>query len=182
MGPLSVRFRLNLPQNACTCPRAQCAGFTLVEILVVLLVLALAAGLAYARFESDPRHDVEREGRRLAAAVEHAASLAQWRNQTLGVSVGGATYRFWRRDHVASGDRWVPLTDDDVLAPRSLPDGVTAAALQYAGQEVPADSILPLAASGRNEPYTMEISTQEWRALIVADPLNRVALSAISPR
>jgi prepilin-type N-terminal cleavage/methylation domain-containing protein len=73
MGPLSIRFRPNLPQNTGTCPRAPCAGFTLVEILVVLLVLALAAGLAYAR-ESDPRHDVEREGRRLAAAVEHAAS------------------------------------------------------------------------------------------------------------
>jgi general secretion pathway protein H len=156
------------------------AGFTLVEILVVLLVLGLAAGLAYARFDSDPRHSVEREGRRLAAAIEHAASLAQWRNQSLGVSAGGAEYRFWHRDHDADGDRWQPLTDDDVLAVRALPDGVSVSAIQYAGQNVAADAILPLAASGRNEPYTMEISSQEWRALIVADPLNRVTLSTVS--
>ena len=182
MGSLSPRFRLHPANSVAIRLRLRAAGFTLVEILVVLLVLGLAAGLAYARFESDPRHDVEREGRRFAAAIEHASSLAQWRNQTLGVSAGGAGYQFWRRDHVADGDRWMPLTDDDVLAARALPDGVKAAALQYAGQNVAADAILPLAASGRNEPYTMEISTQEWRALIVADPLNRVALSAISPR
>jgi type II secretion system protein H len=156
-------------------------GFTLVEMLVVLLVLALAAGLTYARFDSDPRRVVDREGRRLAAAIEHAAALAQFRNQTLGVSAGGAGYRFWRREYGIDGDRWVPLMDDELLAARELPEGLTAVAAQYAGQGVPADSILPLSASGRNEPYALEVSTQAWHALIVADPLNRVALSAVSP-
>jgi len=118
----------------------------------------------------------------LAAAIEHAASLAQWRNQTLGISAGGAGYRFWRRNPGADGDQWVPLTDDDVLASRSLPDGVTAVATQYAGQNIPPDSILPFAASGRNEPFAMEIASPEWYARLVADPLNRVALSGISPR
>ena len=158
------------------------AGFTLAEILVVILVIGLAAGMAYARFDSDPRQIIEREGLRLAAAIEHAASLAQWRNQTLGVSAGGAGYRFWRREHTAEGDRWVPLSDDDVLAVRSLPDGVTVAAIQYAGQTVAPDSILPLTASGRNEPYAMEIASSDWRALVIADPLNRVLLSGTSPR
>jgi type II secretion system protein H len=182
MGPISPKFGFFFAPAARASTRLRSAGFTLAEILVVLIVLGLAAGMAYARLDSDPRQTIEREGRRLAAAIEHAASLAQWRNQTLGVSAGGAGYRFWRRDHGADGDRWVPLTDDDVLATRSLPDGVDAGAIQYAGQSVPPDSILPLAASGRNEPYTMEITSQEWHALLVADPLNRVALSAVSPR
>jgi general secretion pathway protein H len=158
------------------------AGFTLAEILVVIIVIGLAAGMAYARFDSDPRQTIEREGQRLAAAIEHAAALAQWRNQTLGVSTGGAGYRFWRRNAGADGDQWVPLSDDDVLAPRSLPDGVTAAATLYAGQNIPPDSILPFAASGRNEPFALEIAAPEWHARLVADPLNRVTLSGISPR
>ena len=178
MGSLGLHFA----QPGCAPIRLRSAGFTLAEILVVIMVIGLAAGMAYARFDNDPRQTIEREGHRLAAAVEHAASLAQWRDQTLGVSAGGTGYRFWRREHGADGDRWQPLTDDDVLAARSLPDGVTAAATQYAGQFVAPDSILPLAASGRNEPYAMEIASTDWRALIVADPLNRVVLSGISPR
>ena len=182
MGPLTPSMPLPFTPTAGAPTRQHSTGFTLAEILVVLIVLGLAAGMAYARFDSDPRQTIEREGRRLAAAIEHAASLAQWRNQTLGISAGGAGYRFWYRDHGADGDRWVPLTDDDVLAVRSLPDGVNAAAIQYAGQHVASDSILPLAASGRNEPYTMEITSQEWHALLDADPLNRVSLSAVLPR
>lgn len=182
MGPVVRRRAANAARIAVAGARLRSAGFTLAEVLVVVLVIGLAAGMAYARFDNDPRQTIEREGRRLAAAIEHAASLAQWRNQTLGVSAGGSGYRFWRRDHTADGDQWVPLTDDDVLAARSLADGLTAVATQYAGQVVPPDSILPLTASGRNEPSTMEITSTDWRAFVVADPLNRVVLSGISPR
>jgi general secretion pathway protein H len=178
MGPLASR----VPPSGRAPSRSRAAGFTLAEILVVLIVIGVAAALTYARFDHDPRQSVEREGRRLAAAIEHAAALAQWRNQTLGVSSGGTSYGFWRREHAADGDRWVPLIDDDVLGARSLPDGVTAAATRYAGQIVPPDAILPLAASGRNEPYAMEIASSEWHAFLVADPLNRVTLSAPSVR
>ncbi len=157
------------------------AGFTLAEVLVVLVVIALAAGMVYARLDSDPRQTLEREARRLGAAMEHAASLAQWRNQVLGVSASGSEYRFWRRETSLEGDRWVPLTDDEVLAPHALPSGVLANVATYAGQPAAPDSIFPLAPSGRNEPYTIELASAEWRALLLADPLNRVAISALVP-
>jgi len=157
-------------------------GFTLAEVLVVLLVIGLAAGFAYARFDSDPRRDLEREARRLATALEHAAALAQWRNETLGVSTGGTAYRFWQRVPSTEGDRWIAFDTDEVLAPRALPEPLAAAAREYAGRGVPADAILPLAASGRNEPYVIEIASPEWRVLLYADPLNRVAVAAPIPR
>ena len=162
--------------------RRASVGFTLAEVLVMLLVIGLAAGLAYARLDSDPRRDVEREAKRLAAALEHAAALAQWRNETLGVSAGGAAYQFWRRVPSTEGDRWLPFTGDEILARRALPEPLVAVAREYAGRSVPADAILPLAASGRNEPYSIEIASPEWRMVLVADPLNRVALSAAAPR
>jgi type II secretion system protein H len=162
--------------------RSRQKGFTLAEVLVMLVVIGLAAGLAYARLDSDPRQAVEREGRRLAAALEHAASLAQWRNETLGVSTDGGGYRFWRRDASAAGDRWVPVAGDDVLASHVLPASIAARPTAFAGQSVAADAILPLAASGRNEPFVIEIASPEWRVLLLADPLNRVVLSAPSQR
>jgi type II secretion system protein H len=151
-------------------------------MLVVLLVIGLAAGLAYARLESDPRQTLERESRQLAAALEHAALLAQWRSESIGVSANGNVYRFWRRGSDAGGDGWTALSDDDVLTPHVLPESLSAAAREYAGRPVAADAILPLRASGRNEPYSIELASDQWRVVLLADPLNRVAVSDPTPR
>ena len=163
--------------------RARSLGFTLAEILVVLLVIGLAAGLAYARIEADPRQSLEREARRFAGALEHAALLAQWKNQTLGVSAADGAYRFWRRDlSDADGPRWVALSDDDVLSPRALPAPLTATTQRYAGAPVPGDAVLPLLPSGRNEPYVIALVSPQWQILLASDPLNRVAIVGPTPR
>jgi general secretion pathway protein H len=151
-------------------------GFTLVEILVVLIVIGLAAGIAYAQLDSDPRQALQREGRRFAGALEHAALLAQWKNETLGVSASGNVYRFWRRGNDGDGPHWIALSDDELLAPRALPSPLIAVARTYAGQAVPNEAVLPLVPSGRNEPYVIALASPEWQLLLAADPLNRVAL------
>lgn len=148
---------------------------------MVLIVVGLAAALAYARLESDPRAELEREGRRLGGAIEHAALLAQWQNQTLGVSVAGGGYRFWRRDP-SNGDEWSALYGDDVLAVRALPASIAAAVRAYAAQPVAADAIVPLRASGRNEPFVIELASAEWHVLLLSDPINRVTVSTPSIR
>ena len=157
------------------------AGFTLAEVLVVLIVIALAAGLAYARLEADPRRELVREGRRMADALEHAALLAQWKDETLGVSAAAGGYRFWRRS-VESPSSWAALSDDELLRPRRLPTSLSVEVRDYAGLPVAADAILPLRPSGRNEPYVIRIESPEWYLLLAADPLNRVALSGPTPR
>ena len=119
----------------------------------------------------------EREARRLAGALEHAAAAAQWRAETLGVSADGAGYRFWRR---GADDRWSALADDDVLGPRVLPAGVNVTPLTFAGAPVPADVILPFRASGRNEPYALVVASPAWSLEVAADPLNRVRVAAVA--
>jgi type II secretion system protein H len=159
------------------------AGFTLAEILVVLVVIGLAAGLAYARLDIDPRQSLEREARRLGGALEHAALLAQWKQQTLGVSAAGTAYRFWRRDESqADGPRWVALSDDEVLATHALPAPLSVAVQLYAGAPVPGDAVLPIVASGRNEPYVIALASAQWQILLASDPLNRVSLVGPTPR
>ena len=154
-------------------------GFTLVEILVVLFVVGLAAGLAYARLEADPRQTLANEARLFGAALEHAALLAQWRSETVGVSAEGPGYRFWRR---AVDDRWVPIADDDLLRYRALPAGIAILPRDYAGQALAAGAIVPFRASGRNEPVRFDLVTQEWRIDLLSDPLNRVAFTGPVPR
>ena len=154
--------------------RQRLAAFTLVELLVVLAIIGVAAGLVAVNLGGDDRRAAEREARRLAGALEHAAALAQWRGETLGVSAEGRSYRFWQR---SADDRWAAVAGDDVLMPRVLPGEMTVVPLTYAGAPVPADTIFPFRASGRNEPYALALASSSWSIVIAADPLNRVQIA-----
>jgi type II secretion system protein H len=94
----------------------------LIELLVVIAIIGLVAGIVVLSGSGDERRTTEREAKRLAGALEHAAATAQWRAEVLGVSADGAGYRFWRRD---TTDRWSALTTDvermRVRFPRASP-------------------------------------------------------------
>ena len=149
-------------------------AFTLVEILVVIVILGIAAGLAMALVAPDQRDRSLREARRFAGGIEYAAQRAQWRNRMLGVSVSGNVIRYWRRDD--AGDRWRLVDDDDVLESHALAAPVQGAALAYAGRRIAADAIVPLRASGNNEPFAFALTADGWRTVVAADPLNRVSI------
>jgi general secretion pathway protein H len=150
---------------------SQTRAFTLIELLVVLVVIAVAAGLVFVNLDADHARAAKRESKRLAGALEHAAALAQWRGETLGVSAEGRGYRFWRR---SADDRWTAVGDDDVLAPRTLAFDLTVSAAMYAGAPVAADAILPFRPGGRNEPFALVLASPAGTFTVAADPLNRV--------
>ena len=153
------------------------AGFTLIELLVVLVIVGLGAGLVALSLGSDERRTTEREAKRLAGALEHAAATAQWRAETLGVSAEGGGYRFWRR---GTDDRWEAILTDDILSPRTLPAGITVTSAAYAGAPVATDVIFPFRPSGRNEPYALMLSSPAWSLVVAGDPLNRVQVAALT--
>ncbi|MCC7325997.1 MAG: prepilin-type N-terminal cleavage/methylation domain-containing protein [Burkholderiales bacterium] len=155
------------------------AGFTLVEILVVLVILAIGSGVAIVAYDASDRDRASREAHRFAGAIEHAAALAQVRAETLGVSADGRAWRFWRRP--AGGDQWLPLSDDDVLSPHTLPAAMTLTPSTYGAVALDLRAIVPLRPTGRNEPFSFVLDARNARVVLAADPLNRIAIT-VSPR
>lgn len=153
-------------------------GFTLIEILVVVMILGIAAGLAVVALDRDERGTLDREARRFAGALEYAAQRAQMRHETLGVSASDGQWRFWLR---AADGRWRELAEDEPLVPRTLPATWRATPLAYAGRTLPPDAIVPLRPSGRNEPYAFELASPTMHALVSADPMNRVVVTGPQP-
>ncbi|MEO8346574.1 MAG: prepilin-type N-terminal cleavage/methylation domain-containing protein [Betaproteobacteria bacterium] len=151
-------------------------GFTLVEILVVISIIAIAAGIAVVAYDSDDRGVALRESKRFAGALEHASAAAQLHSETMGVSTEGNGWRFWRRP--ADSGRWIAVANDDVLAPHTLPADTAVTPLTYAGRPLAADAIVPLRASGRNEPFAFAVSGRTSRVILWSDPLNRISLQA----
>lgn len=173
MGPVTQGISRAWPRVRRACGAH---GFTLVEILVVIAIIAIAASIAVVAYEGDDGIAVAHEAKRFAGAIEHASARARWRAETLGVSADGTGWQFWRRP--TDANRWVPVASDDVLGPHTLPAGIVANPLSYAGQALPPDAIVPLRASGHNDPFAFVVEGKATRIVLSADPLNRVTLQA----
>lgn len=143
-------------------------------MMVVLVLLGIVAAMVTTRLAPDDRRDVEHEATRIAGTLEHAIAAAQWRGETLGVSAEGRALRFWRRD---GDDAWSVLTDDEALAARTPPAPLEVQAVRYATANVAPNAILPLRASGRNEPLELLVRGNRFDAHVTSDTLNRVRLS-----
>lgn len=141
-------------------------GFTLLELLVVVLIIGILAGFAVLSVGDGGRGQrLEQEARRLAALIELASEEAVLRAQEFGLSVTAQNYRFL----VLEGDDWQPPADDEVLRARPLPEGV-ALELVLEGRAVeleqvdaaPAPQIL-LLSSGELTPFELRLRADEGR-------------------
>ena len=143
-------------------------GFTLVEILVVLIVIGLGAGLITLGMGHDSAAALRQESERLRSALEHAAQMAQWRRSPLVWEADAGGYRFLSP---TPDGLWQEETDD-TLSHHAFPADMHLRATGPAGDAAPLR--LLLRASGRNDPYTLVVESPSGSWTLLGDPLNRV--------
>ncbi|MEW7849508.1 GspH/FimT family pseudopilin [Massilia aurea] len=104
-------------------------GFTLVELLVVMVIIGLTLGMATLNAIPSPRQDLEKEAQRLALLLQLARDEAIVRNRLVAFEANGEHYRFMVRGDAG----WEPVTRDDLLRERGFKNAPLQLILQPTG-------------------------------------------------
>jgi general secretion pathway protein H len=102
-------------------------GFTLIEMLVVVLIMGLLVGLVSVITRPDARGLLRIEAERLAQLLDFAVAESSLTGRPVGWTADGPGYRFWR---FREDSGWSEIRDSDLLRERTLPPGMTISSLR----------------------------------------------------
>jgi general secretion pathway protein H len=152
-------------------------GFTLVELLVVVLIMGLSAGLVGALLRPDDRGILRVEAERLAELLDLAAIEARYTGLSIAWIADAGGYRFWRlRDDAG----WYEAGTDalrDPLRARSLPRGMAISDLRIEAAEAPGGMRLEFGPHG-SLAFDFQMSLGASRYAVAASPLGEVRIHA----
>lgn len=114
---------------------ARCRGFSLIELLVVMLIVGIIAGGASLGIDAARANDTELATEHLRRALEAAAERAEVRGRPLAVDFLGDGYRF---AELGANGRWQALEEAPLFVSRQLPAALRAVALELPDQRAPA--------------------------------------------
>lgn len=153
----------------------QSLGFTLVEILVVIVVLGVLSTLVAVNFAEDDREKLAQETTRLALLMEYARDEAIVRGTELAWQLNGAAYAFSYRD---DNEKWISLDDDNIFKARKVASPIQASALKIDHAVVDNNARIIFSPSGLNHPFELQLALKAAQATLTRDVLGRVQTSA----
>ena len=145
-------------------------GFTLLEVLVVVVIIAVLVSLAVVRIGPDTRQGLREEATRLAAVLGQAHDEAIVTGAAFAWQPEASGYRFVRRDP----DRvWRTVEGDGTLRARSLAPGVRLAAIETADRTTNASPAILLSPTGANTPFRITLAADDHTMLVSSDGVGR---------
>lgn len=96
--------------------RVPARGFTLLELLLVMVIAGITLGLVTLNALPSERQALQNDAQRLALLMQTARDEAILRNRPILFESDGERYRFLIRDE----NRWEPLAQDDLLREREF--------------------------------------------------------------
>lgn len=146
-------------------------GFTLIEMLVVVMIMGLFVGLVATIARPDDRGMLRAEAERLAQLLDLCAAESRLSAKPIAWTADGPSYRFWQ---FADDTGWSEIRDSDTLRERTLPQGMAVAGLRVENMR-PRDTMrLEFTPYGEIPSFKIEMSLGAERYDVAGSPLGEI--------
>ena len=146
-------------------------GFTLLELMVVMIVIGISLSLIVPNFMKNDEDVLNEESMRLSALLEYAADTSNSRGVWLGWRPTETGYLFLQHDD--DKDIWQPIVNDDLLRIRQLPAGVQLSASTQQQSKITVDNLIPLSPSGIFAPVQITLSIGGKKRIVQGNLLGK---------
>lgn len=151
-------------------------GFTLVEMLVVLLIMGLLLGLVSISAAPDAKARLGVEVERLAQLMDLAINESRLTGRPIAWTSDGPSYRFWRFNEAAG---WLPI-DGELLRMRNLPPGMHLSRLQFDNHGVAKNLRVEFNSRGDMPIFRVEMALGDASASVASSPLGDIRVLPIT--
>lgn len=148
-------------------------GFTLIEMLVVLMIMGLFVGLVSTITQPDDRAKLKLEAERLSQLLDFAATEAQLTGKSIAWTADESGYRFWRADDDAV---WSEIRDSDLLRARTLPQGMEISDFHVENMRPQGGMRLEFAPQGSSLAFTIGLTLGKERYAVAGSPVGIVSV------
>lgn len=169
---LAVRPTRSLPETNAPALASRTHGFTLIEMLVVLMIMGLFVGLVSAITRPDDRTVLRMEAERLAQLLDFAAAEAQLTGRSIAWTADASAYQFWRLGEDSS---WAEIRDGELLRARSLPQGVAVSGFRVENMRPRGAMRLEFAPQGSPLAFTIGMSLGAEHYSVAGSPVGDVS-------
>jgi general secretion pathway protein H len=148
------------------------SGFTLIEVMVLLAIIAIVVALASVNYAPDDKQRLQQEGHKLSMLLSHAYNTARTTGKPIAWTSKKQSYEFLELDQ--DGKYWTPLFNNPNLYSRRLLDGVTIQKVMIGGSKSSDGDLIVFSPSGLNPAFNIQLNFSQYHVIVHGNLLGDV--------
>lgn len=148
-------------------------GFTLIEILVVMVIIGIMLASVAIKVFPDERQTLHQEAERLGLLLEQARDEAFLSGRSIAWSMQQQSYVF---SSLNAERQWTPIANNQILRTRPLSASVNLSALSINQLPVGLNTRLVFSPSGLNTPFSATLELHGHQLSLEGDSVGSVKI------
>lgn len=142
------------------------SGFTLIEILIVLVIIGITIGLVAVNFGRDEKAELKETANRLSLILQAANNEAIASGKSLAFISNTSSYGFYHRN---AERQWSKQINDAPFNDNQLPASTSIVDLQIDETRVPIAAPLVFSSSGFNPAFSIVLASSDIRIVVIGE-------------